>query len=114
MRDNLAKNIALMFDLKQGLGGIADIEFITQYLVLANSAQHQTLTEFPANVDLFDLFAEFEIITVKQAETLAHSYRQLRNIYNRLTLQKQDKLTDNEYAQQLSVEIQQIWQVVFA
>ncbi len=113
MRDSLARNIDFLFDLKQGLGGIADIEFITQYLVLAYSSQYPQLTYRSANVDLFELFAKYEILTEKQVQTLTHAYRQLRNVYHRLTLQKQDKLTDNEYAQALSVEIQEIWKAVF-
>lgn len=113
MRDNLAKSAGLMFDLKQGLGGIADIEFITQYLVLAYSKDFPQLAQVCANLKLFELFAGFHIITAQQAEVLGHSYRQLRKIGHRLTLQKQDKLTDNEYAHQLSEQIQQIWQQVF-
>ena len=81
--------------------------------MLAYSSQHHQLTCYSANVELFELFAKYEILTQKQAQTLTHAYRQLRNIYHRLTLQKQDKLTDNEYAQALSVEIQEIWKAVF-
>jgi glutamate-ammonia-ligase adenylyltransferase len=113
MRDNLARSIDFLFDLKQGLGGIADIEFITQYLVLAHAWQHSELTCHSSNIDLFSLFVKYDIISKAQAKTLGHSYRQLRDIYHRLTLQKEDKLTDNEYARAMSVEIQQIWQVVF-
>lgn len=113
MRDNLAKSAGLMFDLKQGLGGIADIEFITQYLVLAHSKTYPELTSSCVNLRLFELFAKVGIIDKQQAEILSHSYRQLRKIGHRLTLQKQDKLTDNEYAKQLSEDIQAIWQQVF-
>jgi len=34
MREHLAKGNTQQFDLKQDVGGMADIEFITQYLVL--------------------------------------------------------------------------------
>ncbi len=113
MRDNLAKDTAVLFDLKQGLGGIADIEFITQFLVLAHSSEQPALTRCCSNVELFELFEQQQILTPEQAKTLTHAYWQLRGVYHQLTLQQQDKLTDNEYAQTLSVQIQQIWRAVF-
>lgn len=113
MRDNLAKDIEAMFDLKQGLGGIADIEFITQYLVLTHAHEHGELTQECANIDLFELFAQFNIITQPQAEQLTRHYLHLRSIYHELTLQRQDKLADNEGVKQLTTEIQQIWLQVF-
>jgi glutamate-ammonia-ligase adenylyltransferase len=114
MRDNLAKDTPLMFDLKQGFGGIADIEFITQYLVLAYSKEHHDLSARCANIELFGLFAEFGIITESHSKILAYAYRHLRDTYHRLSLQRQDKLADNQKMKELSGQIQQIWQAVFA
>jgi glutamate-ammonia-ligase adenylyltransferase len=112
MRDNLGKGTKVLFDLKQGAGGIADIEFITQFLVLAHSAEHRELTDCCSNVELLELFAQYQIISTEQAQTLLQSYWQLRGIYHQLTLQQQDKLTDSQGVQALTVQIQQIWQAV--
>lgn len=113
MRDNLAKSTDILFDLKQGAGGIADMEFITQYLVLAYAGQFPELTQHRANLRLFERFEALGLIDDAQAKALGHSYRQLRKIAHRLTLQQRDKLTDNEYAKSLSADIQAIWQQIF-
>ena len=43
MRRELDKSSQEDFDLKQGAGGIGDIEFIVQYLVLRNAAEHRAV-----------------------------------------------------------------------
>ncbi|MFT4925713.1 MAG: glutamate-ammonia-ligase adenylyltransferase [Phenylobacterium sp.] len=113
MRDHLGKDSGVLFDLKQGLGGIADIEFITQFLVLAHTCEQPELSGSCINVKLFKLFAQYQIISQQQADTLTDSYQALRDVYHQLTLQQQDKLTDSEHAQALSVKIQQVWGEVF-
>ena len=40
MRGELDRSSSEVFDLKHGRGGIGDIEFLVQYLVLANAAEH--------------------------------------------------------------------------
>lgn len=109
MRDNLAKDTDVLFDLKQGLGGIADIEFITQFLVLAHSNKYPELTGSCINVALFELFTKHQLLSAEQAKTLTQSYWQLRDAYHRLSLQQQDKLIDSAQMQGVSVSIQQIW-----
>ena len=46
-----------MFDLKQGSGGIADIEFIVQYLVLANAASDESLYFYSDNIRQLEALA---------------------------------------------------------
>ena len=57
MRSNLDKSDSDLFDLKQGKGGIGDIEFLVQYLVLANAAQHASVIEFSDNIRQLDALA---------------------------------------------------------
>ncbi|MGI2260727.1 bifunctional [glutamate--ammonia ligase]-adenylyl-L-tyrosine phosphorylase/[glutamate--ammonia-ligase] adenylyltransferase [Shewanella sp. GXUN23E] len=87
MRDHLLKVVDDNFDLKQSPGGIADIEFIAQYLVLANSHQCPELTTWSDNVRIFEDLAELEILDARDAETLTRVYCLLRDENHRLTLQ---------------------------
>ena len=63
MRAELDRSDAARFDLKQGAGGLVDLEFLLQYLVLRESAAHaallvprdtQGLIEALADAGLFD------------------------------------------------------------
>src|SRR5690606_23070528 len=50
MRAELGRAGPGEFDLKQDAGGIADIEFLVQYLVLAHAAEHPALVDCPDNI----------------------------------------------------------------
>ncbi|ABE53992.1 Glutamate-ammonia-ligase adenylyltransferase [Shewanella denitrificans OS217] len=87
MRDHLLKVGIDEFDLKQSPGGIADIEFIGQYMVLAHASEHSELTLWSDNVRIFEVLADLEILPVMQAQLLTQTYCWLRDENHRLTLQ---------------------------
>ncbi|PKH55408.1 bifunctional [glutamate--ammonia ligase]-adenylyl-L-tyrosine phosphorylase/[glutamate--ammonia-ligase] adenylyltransferase [Shewanella sp. Choline-02u-19] len=88
MRDHLLKVGKGMFDLKQSPGGIADIEFIAQYLVLANASEYPSLSFWSDNVRIFEQLAELELIPIASAQSLTQAYCHLRDESHRLTLQQ--------------------------
>ncbi|MBT1444559.1 bifunctional [glutamate--ammonia ligase]-adenylyl-L-tyrosine phosphorylase/[glutamate--ammonia-ligase] adenylyltransferase [Shewanella sp. JM162201] len=88
MREHLLSVDAGLFDLKQSPGGIADIEFIAQYLVLAGSHEHPELTVWSDNVRIFQTAAELDILPLNQAQQLVAAYCNLRDENHRLTLQR--------------------------
>lgn len=88
MRDHLLKASDGMFDLKQSPGGIADIEFIAQYLVLANAHEYPELTIWSDNVRIFGVLAELELLPMMSAQHLTQTYCLLRDENHRLTLQQ--------------------------
>ena len=51
------------FNIKTDRGGITDIEFIAQYLMLANAPTNPILTKWSDNVRIFDSMAEYHIIS---------------------------------------------------
>ncbi|MBA3581037.1 MAG: bifunctional [glutamate--ammonia ligase]-adenylyl-L-tyrosine phosphorylase/[glutamate--ammonia-ligase] adenylyltransferase [Gammaproteobacteria bacterium] len=87
MRQSLSKSKNDEFDLKQDRGGIADIEFMVQYGVLAWSADHPELTRFPDNIRLLESFAEAGLIETADAAFLTDAYRELRGHIHRQALQ---------------------------
>ncbi|MCU7993630.1 bifunctional [glutamate--ammonia ligase]-adenylyl-L-tyrosine phosphorylase/[glutamate--ammonia-ligase] adenylyltransferase [Shewanella glacialipiscicola] len=88
MRDHLLKANEGIFDLKQSPGGIADIEFIAQYLVLANAHEYPELTIWSDNVRIFGILAELELLPMMSAQHLTQTYCLLRDENHRLTLQQ--------------------------
>lgn len=87
MRDHLLKVTEGQFDLKQSIGGIADIEFIAQYLVLANAHEYPELSIWSDNVRIFAVLAELALLPIMSAQHLTQSYCWLRDENHRLTLQ---------------------------
>ncbi|MFM5688099.1 bifunctional glutamine synthetase adenylyltransferase/deadenyltransferase, partial [Aeromonas caviae] len=85
MRDHLLKAGAGEFDLKQSPGGMVDIEFIAQYLVLAHACgEPAALTRWSDNVRIFDECVMAGVLTLEQAEGLKQAYLEIRNLGHRL------------------------------
>ncbi|MDG4556575.1 MAG: bifunctional [glutamate--ammonia ligase]-adenylyl-L-tyrosine phosphorylase/[glutamate--ammonia-ligase] adenylyltransferase [Candidatus Contendobacter sp.] len=89
MRAELDTSTAEIFDLKQGRGGIADIEFMVQYEILANAYRHPDLLIYPDNIRQLDGLERFGVLSVADAARLRNAYRGLRRRIHRLKLQEQ-------------------------
>jgi glutamate-ammonia-ligase adenylyltransferase len=89
MRKQLDKSDDKSFDLKQGKGGIGDIEFLVQYLVLANAAEHASVFYYSDNIRQLDALAETGCIDANSALQLQNNYRDFRLRVHRLLLDEQ-------------------------
>ena len=75
-----------LFDIKHDSGGMVDIEFMVQYLVLAYGHQHPQLTANIGNLALLKLAAELGLIPMELAEQTRTLYRTLRQTQHRMRL----------------------------
>jgi glutamate-ammonia-ligase adenylyltransferase len=78
------------FDLKQDAGGMIDIEFIVQYLVLRHAAHYPQLTANTGNIALLRLCGELGLIDAQLAAGVAAAYRTMRKLQHQRRLQGQD------------------------
>jgi [glutamine synthetase] adenylyltransferase / [glutamine synthetase]-adenylyl-L-tyrosine phosphorylase len=92
MRQSLDKGDAGRFDLKQGRGGIADIEFMVQYMVLRWAHQYPELLDWTDNIRQLDALTGRQILAAESARFLADAYRTFRAAYHRNALQDQPGL----------------------
>lgn len=91
MRTTLDQSSAERFDLKQGAGGIADIEFMVQYAVLRWAADYPLLTDWTDNVRLLDTLARLDLLPGHCAQDLTEAYKSLRAAYHCSALREQPK-----------------------
>ena len=75
------------FDLKHDHGGIIDVEFIVQYLVLGHAHAHAELTGNIGNLALLKLAARLGLIGQDIAITVHDAYRRFRQTQHKLRLQ---------------------------
>ncbi|MEY3789382.1 MAG: bifunctional [glutamate--ammonia ligase]-adenylyl-L-tyrosine, partial [Pseudomonadota bacterium] len=80
-----------LFDLKHDSGGMIDIEFIVQYLILHYAAQYPQLTADIGNIALLKLLGQLHLIDTSLAETAADAYRDFRKLQHQLRLRGADK-----------------------
>ena len=86
MREELDRGDAEHFDLKQGRGGIGDIEFLVQYLVLRKAGKHESLIEYTDNIRQLDGLVACGEIPQQDATDLQEIYRQYRLCQHHLVL----------------------------
>jgi len=75
-----------LFDLKHDAGGMIDVEFAVQYLVLAFSHQYEELTRNLGNIALLGMAAQLGLIPAAVAERCQNAYREFRRLQHALRL----------------------------
>jgi glutamate-ammonia-ligase adenylyltransferase len=81
MREQLLEghpNTSELFDLKHDRGGMIDIEFAVQYLVLGHAHRQPDLTRNAGNIALLKLAAQLGLISIESAESVGDAYRDYR------------------------------------
>ncbi|MGZ9006333.1 MAG: [protein-PII] uridylyltransferase family protein, partial [Burkholderiales bacterium] len=76
-----------LFDLKHDRGGIVDVEFVVQYLVLGYAHDHEALTGNIGNLALLKLAARLGLIPEEAALPAHDAYRRFRQLQHSLRLQ---------------------------
>ena len=80
-------NASGLFDIKHDRGGIVDVEFIVQYLVLGYAHAHAELTGNLGNLALLRMAGRLGLIDPAGAEAVHQSYREFRRMQHALRLQ---------------------------
>ena len=115
MREKLRKHLDsgktdTSFDLKQGAGGIIDIEFMVQYLVLAWSSTHAGLMTYSDNIRQIEAGVNAGVISPDDADVMTETYKLYRAQTHRLTLQKQTRVIPKEQLQANQEQVNNLWQ----
>jgi glutamate-ammonia-ligase adenylyltransferase len=100
-------------DLKRGSGGIVDIEFMVQYLVLAHAHDHPALTEFTDNVRILEAVEAAELLPGHAAGRLKDAYLSLRAGWHRSVLDIPDTERAAQTLSRYRDDVRAIWKDVF-
>ncbi|MEQ1975752.1 bifunctional [glutamate--ammonia ligase]-adenylyl-L-tyrosine phosphorylase/[glutamate--ammonia-ligase] adenylyltransferase [Xenorhabdus sp. SGI240] len=98
------------FDIKADPGGITDIEFIAQYLVLRYAPENARLTRWSDNVRIFELMAQHNIMDEQEAMALTQAYITMRDALHHLALQAlSSRVSVGHFSQQQAL-VRDSWQ----
>ena len=75
-----------LFDVKHDRGGMIDVEFAVQFLVLAHAHRHPRLTANLGNIALLGISAELGLVPERMAAGAREAYREFRRIQHALRL----------------------------
>ena len=96
-------------DLKRGAGGIVDIEFMVQYLVLAWAAEHPSLAVYTDNVRILEAAADVGLLTDERAAALKQAYLALRAERHRAALDIADDARAQKVLDAHRSAVRQCW-----
>ena len=96
MRDNQERTPSGLFHLKRDIGGITDIEFLVQYLLLRHAGEHPAILHFTDNIRQLDSLRRAGLIEESSAEDLTLAYRNLRDAGHRQALKGRRSMVDAE------------------
>ena len=110
MRELSNKSTTELFDLKQGEGGITDIEFMVQYAALAWSSDCPDLLVYTDNIRVLEALKTSEKLSEHDSNMLAGAYRFYRKLANHCILQEKPIVVPIERVAAYRTQVASIWQ----
>ena len=100
------------FHIKHDNGGIIDIEFLVQYLMLASSAEHPELTQWSDNIRQLEELGRAGVMAVEDTEKLRETFITLRSTIHRRALQNLNSQVEGDAFPEERAYIRSMWQKV--
>jgi len=101
MRSELSKAKAGQFDLKQDAGGIADLEFLTQYWMLKWCDQYPPIVTYSDNIRQLESLESGGIVAQETVDFLTATYVKYRHRMHHLSLEGgDDVIADTEFVEE--------------
>lgn len=101
------------FDLKQDPGGLIDVEFIVQYLVLGHAREHPELIDNLGNIALLRIAARLGLIPQALAESVGDAYREYRRTQHAQRLNSLPGRVAYESVAPRIAAVRELWRLVF-
>ena len=103
------------FNIKHDRGGMVDVEFVVQAMVLAHSHEHPELVNNFGNILLLQMMASAGLIAKATAQRAADAYRHYRALQRQARLQKAHGavLVPFEHIAQDQEAVSALWREVF-
>ncbi len=101
------------FDVKHSAGGMIDVEFATQYLVLSQSAAHPQLIDNLGNIALLERAEAAALLPPGVGHAAANAYRELRRVQHRARLNEEPTHVPATELQAERDAVLTLWRVVF-
>ncbi len=101
------------FHLKQGVGGIVDIEFMVQYAVLSLSHDTPVLTDWTDNIRILQTLAAQGLFPEEHSQSLIDAYISFRSASHQLALQEQPDTVPAATFEQERAVVSRCWERMF-
>ncbi|MFO7840165.1 MAG: bifunctional [glutamate--ammonia ligase]-adenylyl-L-tyrosine phosphorylase/[glutamate--ammonia-ligase] adenylyltransferase [Desulfosalsimonadaceae bacterium] len=103
---------ASCFDIKNDRGGIVDIEFLVQYLILQNAGEHPGLVQWTDVVRQLNSLALAGVIGDRRAHMLKQTYLVFRYLVHRLSLEQKPARIEKDRLAEHRRRVMRTWRQV--
>lgn len=100
------------FDIKHSPGGMVDVEFVVQYMVLSQSARHPVLRANTGNIALLQQAEQVGLLPAGVGVAAANAYRALRHLQHRARLDEASTQIDPAEVQDHQKAVRRLWEHV--
>lgn len=101
------------FDVKHSRGGMVDVEFAVQFLVLSQSARHESLVANVGNIALLQRAQEVGLLPQDIGIDAARAYRELRRVQHHCRLNETTTQRPKDELVPERAAVLALWQAVF-
>jgi glutamate-ammonia-ligase adenylyltransferase len=104
---------ASLFDVKHSPGGMVDVEFVVQFLVLSLANTHPQLVANIGNIALLKAAESQGLLPASIGEAAASAYRELRRVQHLARLNEEPTQVDFSMLQAERQAVLNLWHAVF-
>ena len=101
------------FDVKHSSGGMVDVEFAVQYLVLSQAASFPMMAKNVGNIALLHIAQKVGLLPANLGDDAANAYRRLRSAQHLARLDEQTPQLDPQALQNEQSAVKALWRPVF-
>ena len=101
------------FDVKYSAGGMVDVEFAVQFLVLSQAADHPALSANAGNIALLQIAQAAGLLPEGVGDAAARAYRELRRVQHRARLDEMPTQVEPQTLQEERQAVMALWAAVF-
>lgn len=97
------------FDIKKDIGGLIDIEFVVQYLVLCHANDYPQICEYTDNIRILDACAAVGVLELTVVNELKEIYLKYRKYLHQLSLRLLSETVDQSVFHKERSVVQKYW-----
>ena len=113
MRNRMTDHHDADEDIKLGVGGVVDIEFMVQFIVLAFANQYPELTTYSDNIRILEIAGDCEVLDRDDADQLTWAYTALRSQMHQHMMDMSDTHLDEDIMNSYRKTVNRIWEQLF-
>ena len=102
-----------LVDIKHDKGGLIDIEFLVQYIILANASMYPKLCENIGNFALLEVIADLQLLPTSLTRRISEIFVKYRELIHKNRLNNSEGLVEEKIIAEEREKVDELWEIAF-